>query len=720
MNNVELLAPAGDLDSFNAAINCGANAIYLGMQNFNARDKAENFNLNNLKECVNLAHIHNVKVYLTVNTLINNDEIEGFIDLCNEAILCGIDAFIVQDLGMAYLLKNTFKGIVLHASTQMGIHNLEGAMVAKQLGFSRIVLSRETTLEDIKLIHDNCDIELEYFVQGALCVAFSGNCYLSSIIKGESGNRGRCLQLCRLPYFASTKNNTYSGYFLSPSDLCFIDKLKELIDAGICSFKIEGRLRRSSYVAGAVQSYRRALDNALVGSEKQTLQKLFSRGQFNDGYYLDNNISEKIINPLLNNHSGVKIGEILKVEKFKDIYKIKIKTHGHKIISGDGLKFISQNQQSSMGVGNVNDLGNNVYEVYSKNKPISNNVYLILDKKLEDELLYVRKKIPINAKFVAKTNQCAVLKIRYLDNEIDVSSPSKISEAKTIAISCQQIIDNLNKTNDTPFVFKNVDIEIDNVFIPLSTINDMRRRGITKLTERLLENYAVNKPKIECDLTFYKSNKNIKHYLTHEKYAITSNKTQIPENYDIILSPQNYDIDTIRELIKYYDKRNIFLNLPIIKRSLDNLVIQKILSEFDKTKIGLFINNIYGLHYLNQGYKIITSHNLNLTNNFSFKLMKDMGVYDCEQSIEVSWNKEINQGLSSSYPIALMTFTHCPYKTIYKNNDCKNCKFSNDLIFTSQSKDNFKIRRLKLANCYFELISNNINTDKSKDIVLFD
>ena len=191
-NMLELLAPAGDMSALDTAIRCGANAVYLGLDGFNARMKAQNFNADNIGEVVAYAHFYGVKVYVAINTIVQNDEFNSLISLVKTAVEAKVDAFLVQDLGVAKFLKDTFDGIVLHASTQMGIHNLQGAKVAERMGIKRVVLSRETKLEDIENIRKNTSLEIEYFVQGALCVAFSGNCYLSSVEQGASGNRGLC------------------------------------------------------------------------------------------------------------------------------------------------------------------------------------------------------------------------------------------------------------------------------------------------------------------------------------------------------------------------------------------------------------------------------------------------------------------------------------------------------------------------------------------------
>ena len=261
MNKMELLAPAGNFESLYAAINAGCDAVYLGLDDFNARIKAENFNTTNIYDVVRYAHLRDVKVYVTLNIIIKDDEYSSLLRMIKETIKANVDAYIIQDLGVASFLKSHFPNICLHASTQMGIHNVQGAQVAKELGFTRIVLSRETKLEDIKEIKEKTNLEIEYFIQGALCVSFSGNCYLSSFKTLNSGNRGRCQQLCRLKYQAFNGDTFInSGYLISPRDLSLIKNISLLKEAGVDSLKIEGRLRRKGYVATTVSTYRKVLD----------------------------------------------------------------------------------------------------------------------------------------------------------------------------------------------------------------------------------------------------------------------------------------------------------------------------------------------------------------------------------------------------------------------------------------------------------------------------
>lgn len=256
---IEILAPAGDLISLKSAIASDTDAVYLGLSAFNARIKAENFTTENIKDTVDYCHLFGVKVYVTINIAVKESEKE---ELKKIIVACGqanVDAFIITDMLALDLAKEFAPKVRLHASTQFGVCNAEGAKFAESLGFSRVVLSREATIEEIKKIKAETNLEIEYFVHGALCVAFSGKCLMSSFINGGSGNRGRCLQPCRL--FYTEKTTGKQGYLLSTSDLCLAENLKELYNAGISSFKIEGRLRRPEYVFKTVSTYKKIVKN---------------------------------------------------------------------------------------------------------------------------------------------------------------------------------------------------------------------------------------------------------------------------------------------------------------------------------------------------------------------------------------------------------------------------------------------------------------------------
>lgn len=280
----EILAPAGSAEALVAGVRAGANAVYLGGKAFNARRNAGNFNNEELKEAVRYCHSHGVKVYITVNTLVNDSEIEGMLDFVKFAMECSADAFIVQDLGLSQVLRSCFPEIRLHASTQMSVLNPEGFLMLERLGFSRAVLPREMSLEEIRRVREKTSIELEAFVHGALCMCVSGQCYLSSAIGGRSGNRGLCAQPCRLPFSADGSRSCD----LSLKDLSLVNELSMLSEAGVSSFKIEGRMKRPEYVAAAVNACKKSLEHNYGAEDEKKLQSVFSRSGFTNGYFYSN------------------------------------------------------------------------------------------------------------------------------------------------------------------------------------------------------------------------------------------------------------------------------------------------------------------------------------------------------------------------------------------------------------------------------------------------
>ncbi len=287
-NNFEILAPAGDFDNLKAAVFSGANAVYLGVQSFNARASATNFDYQVLSEAVKFCHARNVKVNVTLNTILYDTEINNFAQTVKEVAKCGVDAVILQDLASAKIAKEIAPHLARHGSTQMAVHTLEGALQLKEMGYTRVILARELSFEQIKYITENCGIETEVFIHGALCVSLSGQCYASTFLGGRSGNRGRCAGTCRLPF--SAKGDKDDNH-LSLKDLCGIDMIGQLKDIGVKCVKIEGRLRTPEYVAGAVD----ACVTALKGEkyDKQMLRDTFSRSGFTNNF-LENRFSNDI------------------------------------------------------------------------------------------------------------------------------------------------------------------------------------------------------------------------------------------------------------------------------------------------------------------------------------------------------------------------------------------------------------------------------------------
>ena len=349
----ELLVPAGDFDCVKAGVQNGADCIYFGANSFSARASAKNFSLDELKEVVKYCKIRNVKTNLTLNTLITDSEFSSAIEVAKAAYQSGVDAIIVQDIGLAKYLISNFPGIEIHGSTQMSVHNLEGVLALEKLGFSRVVLSREVPLNEIEYIRNNCKVDLEIFVHGALCISYSGQCLFSSLVGGRSGNRGKCAQPCRLPYeLLECNSSNYNvnqissekcidkGYLLSPRDLCSLDYLPKLVNLGINSFKIEGRMKTPEYVATVTRIYRKYIDLALSSqdyiideTDKENLLQVFNRGGFSEGH-LSGNANHNLIYPEKPNNMGIYLGNISNYNSTKGLITLKL---NHFIGIGDTI-----------------------------------------------------------------------------------------------------------------------------------------------------------------------------------------------------------------------------------------------------------------------------------------------------------------------------------------------------------------------------------------------
>lgn len=711
--NLEILSPAGSPAGFFASINAGADAVYLGLSTFNARIKAENFDTKNIREYVKFAHTFKVKVYVTINTLISDDEFDELIKLVKTLTEAKVDAFIVQDLGVFYTLSKLFKNIVIHTSTQMGVHNKLGAAVAQKLGAKRVVLSRETKLFDIKQIHSLDGLEIEYFVQGALCVAFSGNCYLSAIEKNKSGNEGKCLQLCRLPYYA---NNDYvQKYYLSARDLCLLDSLDELINAGVTSFKIEGRLRHPGYAATATKAYKTALcsvfNSPLTKKDKESIKNSllvsFSRGSFNERAYLDDEPSENIINKDYQNHIGKKIGTVTKVEPFKNgLYKVTTLLC-HNLASGDGLKIIdtkNKKQVASLGVGNIEKTKNGEYIFYTKHSFSSGlDVHLTQNSASEQALLNQKRKLDIDVVVEAFSGKPLCVEATCKNVKVTLLGDFDLQQAETKPLDNLQAKTQFEKLSETPFVLSNFEFKTDSVFVPKSELNNMRRLMCEQLQQQLIENHEKNQNVIFDEDAFNKI-KTQKPTVSPKNIVIFNENTKNLQKNDSIFvySPSVYLLDDIAKKAELYGE-NFALELPTILNYQDAKIINQVIEKLPN--IYLYANNIYGLYYstfLNK--KVIASPLLNIKNTLAIKCLNSLGVNTICASIEAADDFVFSQNLvgfgDGKFP--LMTFAHCPYKTINQNK-CKNCLYSGNLKLQNDAKKEYIITRKKLVNCQFEL-----------------
>ena len=347
---MKILSPAGNFESLKMAVFNGADEVYLGISDFNARNNIEGFSIDTLKEAVDFAHLFGVKVHLAINILFSDDELQSALDVVYQSLNLGVDAFIVQDLGLISLINKLYPQAEIHLSTQMGIHNLEGILALRDYKFKRVVLSRETPLEEIKRIKENTDVEIEYFAQGALCVSFSGNCYLSSYTQSASGNRGKCKQLCRLPFtFSKNGKKLKKGYLLSAKDFNMLNRLSDLEKAGVDAIKIEGRARRPYYVAVATKQYYNALNG--LKTDLEQIKLAFNRN-YTEGYFNGNG---KIISDV-QSHIGIFVGKVYKVKngkKFNEIYF----SSSREISAKSTLKFFFKNEEKTVSAFDLKQWG---------------------------------------------------------------------------------------------------------------------------------------------------------------------------------------------------------------------------------------------------------------------------------------------------------------------------------------------------------------------------
>ena len=437
MKELELLAPAGSLKTLKAVIHAGADAVYLGGSMFGARAYANNFNEEELLEAIRLGHIHGRKIILAVNTLLKEYELGQLYDYLHPYYEAGLDAVIVQDMGVMEFIKTHFPNLPIHTSTQMTITNVEGARLLKEQGVERVVTAREMSLEEIQRIHDEVGVELESFIHGALCYCYSGQCLFSSIIGGRSGNRGRCAQPCRLSYEVLQGEKSLTGHHATPilslKDMCTLPFLYELADHGVYSFKIEGRMKTPEYAAGVVSIYRKYMDSYLDGSripvEKKDIRALLelgNRGGFTNGYYYHHNDSD--------------------------------------MLSGE-----SASHNKSEGV-----LQDNIRREY-------------VDTELKEK---IKGKLILNKECPAKIEvQYGKIKVSYQGDMVLVAQNRPLTE--------EVVTEKITKTGNTPFVFENLEVTMDDdIFMPVNQLNQLRRGALEALEEALLKPYERTLPEL--------------------------------------------------------------------------------------------------------------------------------------------------------------------------------------------------------------------------------
>lgn len=667
---MKILSPVGNFESLRAAVFGGADEVYLGINDFNARNNIDGFTIATLKEAVDFAHLFGVKVDLAINVLFADEELDRAIDIIVKAYQMGVDAFIIQDIALADILQNNYPQIEKHASTQMGIHNLEGVRAIERFGFKRVVLARETPLDEVKRIRENTDIEIEYFAHGALCVSFSGNCYLSSYLHSASGNRGRCKQLCRLPYtLYKGGNKVKSGYLLSAKDFNMLNRLNDLESAGVDVLKIEGRARRPFYVYTATKAYKMALEGRKI--DVKELELAFNR-TFTEGYFNGN----KDIISKLQNHIGIEVGQVKKVnsgKKFNEIFF----TSNTPISKKSTLKFFADGEEravvSAFDVTNMGEL----YRLTTTAKvKVGYKVNLIADAEKETSVSSLSKKKKLKIKLLIKENQELLATFKVEDKEVQVSG-AVTDIAKNRPLTEEELIDNFKKSE-----YFDSDLDIDIVgapFVVKSELNEWRRRVLSKAFAELTK---TNRQSISIEKIPAVKNAN-----KFSDFKIVTSVLEVEgiSQKNVVYSPEEYDEEDILKFKKTCENMNkhAYLDTPNFALKKD---IEKLKGIIYNTKISIVANNYYAITLTDD---FIVGGGLNVYNK------RAAAVYD-----KPIISAESQVGERTDFPY--MTLRHCPIKEHF-GGECASCKYSNDFTLKSESGRVMKIKRKKLSTCTFYL-----------------
>lgn len=668
----ELLPPAGGKESVYSAVNNGCDAIYLGGKKFNARKHAENFSDEELMEIIDFCHIRNVKVLVTINILYKNSEINELLNFVSKMYSAGADAFIVQDIGVFNILKTSFPKIRLHASTQMTAHNIYTVNYLSKIGFSRIVLSRELSLDEIKDICENSSSETEVFVHGALCVSYSGRCLMSSFIGGRSGNRGQCAQPCRLKYSLYKNNKKITeNYLLSPKDIMGLNFINKLIKLGVNSFKIEGRMKKPEYVALVTKTYRKYINLSLKDSlsspseeDTEKLTQIFNRGgEFSSGY-LENWAGRKMISASPKS-SGIKIGVVKNYNKTLEKAAISLTKH---IVPGDGIEIWTNNEpHPGTGISKEANPGDIITIKIKGNIEKGNPVYKSYDKSLNDELKKDfqndTKKVEISAYITAKLNNPLKLKLSTQTVSLEVSGAT-VKSAEKAPITKEELIKRLSKTGNTPFKLNFINPECDdNIYIPISEINALKREALLKLKQKITQYYkretipvSYTPPKTEIS-----GNKFITVHLNTEEQFLRC------LNYDIKRVYFEFNgvlLKNYKKLTKLCHKNNIefFACFPLIYRKSFFNEFSEILKNFEKSNIdGYLLRNFQEIETQK---KTVADYTFNIFNSLSVSYMSS--VFDeITLSPELTINElketaSLNSEILIYGKLILMTTHQCP------------------------------------------------------------
>lgn len=678
---VEILSPAGNLNNLIASVESGANAVYLGLQDFSARKNSQNFTFEELKFGVSYANVFGVKTYLTVNTLYKDCELKSVLKAIIDAHNVGVDVFILQDIFLGKKIKEILPNVVLHLSTQAGVCNKIGAIQAKEYGFSRVILARETKIEDIKEISKI--IETEVFVQGALCTSLSGHCYMSSFIGGNSGNRGFCKQPCRKQYSYVNKNGEVlkAGYPLSLSDLCLKDRVFELIEAGVKSFKIEGRMRSEEYVRASVMLYKSILDGKERVDLFNSLKKAYNRGDYTQGLAFSQ--KPNFISSNIQGHKGLTVAVVDKVFNGRFTVKPFVKLNDK-----DAFKIIRNNKEVGNGFCKIE---NGKQTLYYKGNIFSNDeVSITKDVSLLDKL-----STPLKKNLTVKVNAKLGERLSLSCGNVTVYSTNVLEESKTQNALKEDVILNIKKVDKYPF---NIDVEFENfsenLFIPKGVLNRLRASLYEKLFYKKVCKIEDN---IEKYSAFYIPKK---HKIESNVNAIITSELKKYNGYNaLIYAPKNYaELDSNSAEFLSEIKGEVYLYLPPFLSSCDLKIIDKLIPYFN----GLYINAYWQLEYAKRfNKKIIAGVGVNVFNSVDVDCLTKNGVTKICASKELSQSEilNVNKDLIVLYGnVEIMDLIYCPF-----SKNCKNCRYEDGIVLKDEQNREFMLERYKVSECRFRL-----------------
>ena len=707
---IEVLAPAGSYESLKAAIAAGADAVYIGGTRFGARAYADNLEQDRMLEVIDYVHLHGRKIYMTVNTLLKEHELqEELYEYLLPYYRHGLDAVIVQDLGVLKYIKEHFPDLPIHASTQMTVNDVLGAKFLAELGVERVVTSREMHIDEIREIANQTDLEIESFVHGALCYCYSGQCLYSSLIGGRSGNRGQCAQPCRLPYKMNGEKK--AQYIMSLKDICTLEYIPEILEAGITSLKIEGRMKKPEYVAGVATMYRKYVDLYLKKGkaaykvdpkDKEMLLDLYNRGGSHGGYYHTRN-GKEMVSIHRPNHAGVPALKVIKLNGKTVTAKVLVDMH-----AGDVVEMPDQKENYTFA--NAAKAGQTISFATHQKQAIQKDMILnrTRNEKLIEEIRnsIINRKIKekINGKLILSTEESAKLELFYKDKQVTVYG-EKAEEAMNQPMDAARIDKQMRKTGNTEFEFENLEIELHgNLFMPMQALNELRRNGLETLQEDVLG--AFRRKESERITGFEFSNK------IENKKAGFSVYVEEKEQFKAVLQSDSViriyvDSNAIQkvwqsdELSQYVQlahaaKKEIYLAFPHIFRSYTIKRYQEHFDEILNSGIdGILARNIETYEFLNEhcySGNIVIDHNLYEFNSYAKMFWNSKNIESHTAALELNYRELQEVGLENSELIVygylpMMVSAQCIQKTTAA---CKHEK--GRLQFTDRYQKSFSVK----------------------------